>query len=55
MISLTKEHYEKLIKERDNLMKDYNDYKSLTINDIWKQELQALEDYIKNNYNVDEW
>ena len=55
MISLTKEHYEKLIKERDNLMKEYNDYKSLTVNDIWTQELQLLEDYIKNNYNVNEW
>lgn len=55
MISLTKEHYEKLITERDNLITEYNNYKALTVDDIWKQELNTLEEYIKNNYDVKKW
>lgn len=55
MVSLTKEQYEKLINERDNLINEYNNYKSLSIDDIWLSELNKLEDYIKNNYNINEW
>lgn len=55
VITLTKEQYEKLCKERDNLIKEFNDYKALSVEDIWKQELNNLKEYIINNYNVSEW
>lgn len=55
IISLTKEQYEKLINERDNLINNYENYKSLSINHIWKDELNKLKEYIINNYDVENW
>ena len=53
--TLTKEKYEELCKKLEQLTKEYEEYKQLTINDIWLSELNKLEEYIKNNYDVDNW
>lgn len=53
--TLTREKYEELCKKLEQLTKEYEEYKQLTINDIWLSELNKLEEYIKNNYDVDNW
>ena len=53
--SLTKEKYEELINKLDNLKKEFDNYNKLTIFDIWMNELNELDNYIRNNYDIKNW
>ena len=53
--SLTKEKYEELINKLENLKKEYENYNKLSIYDIWINELNELDNYIRNNYDIKNW
>jgi len=47
IVTLTKEEYEKLVQKVNDLNNEYEEYKKLTIYDIWNKELDILENYLK--------
>ena len=53
--SLTKEKYDELINKLENLKKEYENYNKLSIYDIWINELNELDNYIRNNYDIKNW
>lgn len=55
VISLTKEKYEELINKLEDLKNELETLNNTKITDIWIDELDKLEDYINDNYDVDEW
>lgn len=52
---LTLSEYNKLTDKRDKLIKEYEKYKSKTIETIWNEELNKLQEYIVNNYDYNNW
>ena len=50
--SMTKEKYEELLNELTKLQNEYDNYTKLTIYDIWLDEINTLEIYIKKLYGV---
>ena len=41
--TLSQEEIDKLTKEKDELTEEYNDLQTMTINDIWLEELKLFE------------
>ena len=52
---LTLSEYNKLTDKKDKLIKEYEKYKSKTIETIWNEELNKLQEYIVNNYDYNNW